>query len=117
MSPDDPVPDPERTAQDNREPAAEVGAHSDAVSALFRQKDYELKSYLARRLGSAEEAQDVAQEAYARLLALDRPDAPSSLHYRLWAIAKNLATDRLRLRATRGRISPVALCDPHTSAP
>lgn len=31
MSPDDPVPDSERTAQDNREPAAEVGAHSDAV--------------------------------------------------------------------------------------
>jgi RNA polymerase sigma factor (sigma-70 family) len=59
----------------------------------------------------------VAQEAYARLLALDKPETPSILVFRLWRIAANLAKDRLKLRAIRKRVGPVALLDPIVAAP
>ena len=92
--------------------AGTTEAYPDTIAALFRKKDEQLKRYLASRLGSQDEAQEVAQEAFARLLALDKPETPSILVYRLWRIAANLAKDRLRLRANRGRIVAAALPAP-----
>lgn len=54
--------------------------------------------FLAARLSSTQEAQEVAQEAYVRLLQLDQPGAISFLRSFLFKTAANLATDRLRHR-------------------
>ncbi len=117
MSPDDPMPDHRDAAFNDQEPPSAGGTYSAAVGVLFQKKNEELKRFLTYRLGSAEEARDVAQEAYARLLTLDRTDTSSLLLYRLWRIATNLAKDRIKLRAIRRRIEPIALFDPIVSTP
>jgi RNA polymerase sigma-70 factor (ECF subfamily) len=117
MSTNDPGADRLRAALLEQQEPCTVESYSDTVAALFRTKDQELKRFLASRLGSPDEAQEVAQEAYARLLALDKPETPSILVFRLWRIAANLAKDRIKLRAIRRRIGPVALLDPIVAAP
>ena len=60
-------------------------------------------SFLAARLHNAQDARDVAQEAYVRLLQLDSPGALGFLRGYLFKIAENLAIDRLRHQALRVR--------------
>lgn len=73
------------------------------VERLFREHNRALVSFLAARLGSEQEAREVAQEAYVRLLRLDHPSASSFLRAHLFHIAANLAIDRLRQRAFHAR--------------
>lgn len=73
------------------------------VERLFREHNRALVSFLAARLGSEQEAREVAQEAYVRLLRLDQPSASSFLRAHLFHIAANLAIDRLRQRAFHAR--------------
>jgi RNA polymerase sigma factor (sigma-70 family) len=91
--------------------------HFRAVDLLVRTKDKQLKRFLARRVGSVVEAEDLAQEAYTRLVTLAKPEASRILIYRLWRIAHNLAKDLLRLRAIRRRIASIALAEPIGAAP
>jgi len=83
----------------------EVGAPFEptnaAVSQLFREHNRVLVGYLAARLRSEQEAKEVAQEAYVRLLQLQDPGTPSLLRAYLFKIATNLAIDRLRHRRVR----------------
>jgi len=74
------------------------------VAQLFRDCDRALRSFLMARLGSEHEAQEVAQEAYARLLQLHQPDVFSHPRAYLFKIAANVATDRMRQRVTRARV-------------
>lgn len=80
----------------------EVDARSDstasAVSQLFRDHNRMLVGYLTSRLRSEQEAKEVAQEAYVRLLQLQDPGTPSLLRAYLFKTATNLAIDRLRHR-------------------
>lgn len=78
-------------------------ASADAVSRLFQEHNRALVAYLAARLGSGQEAREVAQEAYVRLLQLQNPGAPSLLRAYLFKTATNLAIDRLRHRSVRDR--------------
>lgn len=64
--------------------------------------------FLALRTGSAEDAKEIVQEAYAKVLALDRPGTVSFLVGYLWRIAANLAIDRSRQRAARSRLDDLA---------
>lgn len=73
------------------------------VERLFREHNRALVGFLAARLGSEQEAREVAQEAYVRLLRLDQPTATSFLRAHLFHIAANLAIDRLRQRALHAR--------------
>ncbi len=82
-----------------------VMEHRDAVTELFRQHNRALVSFLLTRLPSEQEARDVAQEAYVRLLQLDRPGAVSFLRGYLFRIAANLSVDRLRHRVIREQIT------------
>ena len=75
-----------------------------ALSRLFLECDRALRAFLQARLGSEHEAQEVAQEAYARLLQLHQPDALSHPKAYLFKIAGNVATDRIRQRMTRARL-------------
>jgi RNA polymerase sigma factor (sigma-70 family) len=73
-------------------------SRSQAIQALFREHNRVLISFLAARLKSTAEAQDVAQEAYARLLQLDSTNTISFPRAYLFRIAANLAANRLRDR-------------------
>jgi RNA polymerase sigma factor (sigma-70 family) len=93
---------------ENGTPSGEVRASSAldsaAVSQLFREHNRALVGYLAARLHSEQEAKEVAQEAYVRLLQLHEPGAPSLLRAYLFKTATNLAIDRIRHRRIRQRV-------------
>lgn len=74
-----------------------------SIASLFRDHNRALVSFLTLRLQSVQEAKEVAQEAYVRLLQLDRPAVHSFLRAYLFRIASNLAIDRLRRRNTEIR--------------
>ncbi len=76
-------------------------AHAMRVAELFREHNRALVAFLQCRLHSLSDAQEVAQEAYVRLVALDRPEQVDSLRSYLFRIASNLAVDRLRMRQVR----------------
>lgn len=73
------------------------------VERLFRDHNDSLVRFLTLRLQSRHEAREVAQEAYVRLLQLERSDVAGFLRAYLFRIAGNLAIDRLRRRATESR--------------
>jgi RNA polymerase sigma factor (sigma-70 family) len=85
----------------------EVESHVEStaavVSELFREHNRVLVGYLRSRLGSLQEAKEVAQEAYVRVLQLHEPGAPGLLRAYLFKTAANLAVDRLRHRRVRQR--------------
>jgi RNA polymerase sigma factor (sigma-70 family) len=78
---------------DDRNAQEEGRAHIDH---LFREHNDALVRFLSARLGSYQDAREVAQEAYVRLLNLDRPGAVNFLRALLYKTAANLAIDRLR---------------------
>lgn len=82
---------------------------SAAVAEIARSHHAALVRFLALRTGSAEDAKEIAQEAYAKVLALDRPGAVSFLVGYLWRIAANLAIDRSRQLAARARANDARL--------
>jgi RNA polymerase sigma factor (sigma-70 family) len=69
---------------------------TELVTRLFREHNEALVRFLALRLRSQQEAKEVAQEAYVRLLKLDQPGAVSFLRAFLFRTAANLAVDRIR---------------------
>jgi RNA polymerase sigma factor (sigma-70 family) len=93
--------------QQQAEPCDDVAAPSAttaaAVSQLFREHNRVLVGYLTGRLQSEQEAKEVAQEAYVRLLQLQEPGTPGLLRAYLFRTATNLAIDRLRHRRVRHR--------------
>jgi RNA polymerase sigma factor (sigma-70 family) len=81
----------------------QAGARAQEVERLFRDHNDSLIRFLTLRLQSRQEAREVAQEAYVRLLQLERADVASFVRAYLFRIAGNLAIDRLRRRATESR--------------
>jgi len=104
---DEPPPsDPESPPSATQDPAAEPVANesrASLVARLFREHNQALISLLTLRLHSVQDAKEVAQESYVRLLQLDRPEVASLLRGYLFRIASNLAVDRLRQRNVRHR--------------
>jgi len=84
--------------------APDAAGRAQLVSRLFQEHNRALVSFLTARLHCEQEARDVAQEAYVRLLQLEEPGAVSFLKAYLFRIASNLAVDRLRQRAVHGRV-------------
>lgn len=81
-------------------------AHTQRIAALFREYNRSLVAFLRSRLGSLADAQEVAQEAYVRLIATGRLEKIESLRAYLFHIASNLAIDRLRMRQVRADHPP-----------
>jgi RNA polymerase sigma factor (sigma-70 family) len=71
-------------------------SHHLLVERLFNEHNASLVKFLRTRLRSNEEAREVAQEAYVRLLQLDKPQAVSYFRAFLFKTAGNIAIDRLR---------------------
>lgn len=78
--------------------------HAQTVSRLFREHNQALVQFLLTRVKSEQEARDVAQEAYVRMLELERPVAVSFLRAYLFKTAANLAVDRARRNTKLRRI-------------
>lgn len=94
-NPESPAPDAELPKDDSR---------SAVVARLFREHNQTLLRFLVTKLHSEQEARDVAQEAYVRILNLDTPELVSHLRAYLFKTAANLAIDRLRARAVEHRV-------------
>lgn len=96
-----------------------AGSFSDrrrVLGAIFRENQGQLVRFLTSRLGSASEAQDVAQETYLRLLqqSTTRPD--SNLRALMYVTARNIAIDRRR-QQVRNRINDDKLLRESEPAP
>ncbi|MGB6307788.1 MAG: sigma-70 family RNA polymerase sigma factor [Steroidobacteraceae bacterium] len=83
--------------------AASFDSSAEAAKYLFREHNDALVGYLTSRLRSAQEAKEVAQEAYLRVLQLQKGGTSSLFRAYLFKIAANLAIDRLRHRTIRRR--------------
>jgi RNA polymerase sigma factor (sigma-70 family) len=92
----DEVVDPE---PDNEESRAAV------IERLFREHNESLIRFLRGRVESRNEALEVAQEAYVRLLSLDQPGAVSYLRAFLFKTAANIAIDRRRRHRNYTKVS------------
>jgi len=77
------------------------GDQAARVADLFREHNRALTAFLQCRLNSFSDAQEVAQEAYVRMLTLERADQIVSQRAYLFRIASNLAMDKLRMRKVR----------------
>jgi RNA polymerase sigma-70 factor (ECF subfamily) len=97
-----PVPDESQYDSDDAEGAPSPFSDETATQ-LFRDHNRALVGYLTARLRCQNEAKEVAQEAYVRLLQLQRPGTPSLFRAYLFKTATNLAIDRLRRRTVRYR--------------
>jgi RNA polymerase sigma factor (sigma-70 family) len=75
---------------------ASVPDHSEALAEISRNQHAALVRFLTVRTGSAEDAKEIVQEAYAKMLALDRPAGIGVVAGYLWRVAVNLAIDRKR---------------------
>jgi RNA polymerase sigma-70 factor (ECF subfamily) len=80
---------------------ASAEERAQAVAHLFEAHNRALISFLTLRLHSFQDAKEVAQEAYVRLLELDRTGAVSFMRAYLFRIAANLAVDRVRRQIVR----------------
>lgn len=92
---------PDRPAGSQPPESSAAQPHAGRVAELFQAHNTALIGFLQNKLDSLAEAQDVAQEAYVRLLRLENPEQVSFLRAYLFHIAANLAVDRLRGRKVR----------------
>ena len=92
--------------------------HAEFVTGLFERCRRTLLKYLVDLLSRREDAEDVAQETYIRLInakTLERHDARARAF--LFKVATNLAYDRFRERRTRGAQSDAGLADLASDSP
>ena len=91
---------PNTGAARGAEPA--MSARSDVVERLFTAHRTALLQYLTRLLHSSEDAEEIVQETYIRVLKLeDLSHLDSEVRRFLFRIATNLARDRFRQRKAR----------------
>ena len=104
-----------------RSPAASAEggaeAHARRVVSLFEEHNSSLIRFLSARLHSEEEAREIAQEAYAKLLGLDEPAAVNHFRAYLFRVAGNLAIDRLKQRHRRAELRTVAFAGAENASP
>jgi RNA polymerase sigma factor (sigma-70 family) len=62
-----------------------------------------LRRYIRSRVGSTDDAEDVIQEAYLRVLRYSMDHGVEDMERLLFSAAKNLAVDSLRRRRTRDK--------------
>jgi RNA polymerase sigma factor (sigma-70 family) len=75
-----------------------------ALTKLFLENNRSLCAFLRVRVASQHEAEDIAQEAYARLLQIAQPTAIGYWRAYLFKVATNIAFDRARQRRLHLRI-------------
>jgi RNA polymerase sigma-70 factor (ECF subfamily) len=86
--------------------SSETSERATALAALFRAQRESLRSLAYRLTGSAEDADDAVQEAFARLLAASPAAPPEELGRWLARVTTNLGIDALRRRRRRAYAGP-----------
>jgi RNA polymerase sigma-70 factor (ECF subfamily) len=66
------------------------------VAALYREQAEPLVKYLTSRFQNADEAQEIAQEAWLRIYRLEHPEALDNAKAFLYQTASNVGIDRVR---------------------
>ncbi len=87
------------------------------IARLFEEHNQSLLRFVTARLHSAQEAKEIAQEAYVRLLNLDQPNTVSYLRAYLFRIAANLVSDRLKQRERRSKLRNLVFFEDDRSSP
>lgn len=87
------------------------------VESLFEEHNSSLIRFLSVRLRSEEEAKEIAQEAYVKLLGLDEPESINHFRAYLFRVAANLATDRLKQRNRRAELRNFAFAGVEKAGP
>ncbi|HEY9131026.1 MAG TPA: sigma-70 family RNA polymerase sigma factor [Dyella sp.] len=88
----------------------DAAAHRERIRALYLEHHRALVAFLHGRLSSAADAQEVAQEVYVKLLALEDVSHIESPKAFLFRMAANLSSDYQRKRGVRAAVP----ADPHT---
>ncbi len=91
--------------------------HRKALAQIAEDYHRDLVLFLTARVGSKEKARELAQETYAKVLALDRTDTISFLAGYVWKTARNLATDLGIQNANRGRLDELVYAGIERHAP
>jgi RNA polymerase sigma-70 factor (ECF subfamily) len=91
--------------------------HSQRIEELFKAHNNALIRFLMCKLKSSQEAKEVAQEAYVRILQLDSADGVSHLQAFLFKTAANLAADRIKTGVRRERIDRLEFFNDDAVAP
>lgn len=104
-------------APDNPAHEPEEASRAELVAQLFREHNESLIRFLAARMRSRQEAREIAQEAYVRVLNLDRPGAVNFMRAFLFRTAANLAIDRMRSQQRRQHLRELSLFDEGPEAP
>ena len=95
-------PDPQDQLPSAASPPGE--GHAQALARLIEEHNRALHAFLMTRVRDANEAREVAQEAYVQLLQLDQPGAISFLRAYLFKTAANIAINRAKQRRVRGTL-------------
>ena len=103
------------TPESSRPPSTAVSAS--ALSGVDQRQRRALLRFLTRRTGSPEEAEDILQDAYARILAVVHPGQIDTLDRYLWRAAMNVMTDHGRSRQRRAHLSETLIVRAEPFAP
>ncbi len=106
-----------RPSSNDKASAEEREVHEREIERLFQEHNQSLLRFVTARLHSAQEAREIAQEAYVRLLNLDKPDTVSYLRAFLFRIAANLVSDRLKQRDRRREIRDLVFFESAETSP
>jgi RNA polymerase sigma factor (sigma-70 family) len=117
MGGDESMPDSRRAEGEENNATNAAQTHAERVQELYRQHGTALLAMLRGRVGSMEEARDVAQEAFMKVLALDSPGTVRFLEGYLWRTAAHIATDRARRRNYRDAQAPALMAETESSSP
>jgi len=109
------TPTPPATPQSSALPTPAVSAS--ALSGVDQRQRRALLRFLTRRTGSPEEAEDILQDAYARVLAVVHPGEIDTLDRYLWRAAMNVMTDHGRTRQRRAHLMDTLTVRAEQSAP
>lgn len=90
---------------------------AEALAEVVREHHAPLLRFLTQRTGSIEEAKEIAQDAYVKVLAVDREGSIGSLASYLWRSALNLMTDYGRRRTVRERFAQGVRAEAEQVAP
>ncbi len=87
----------------NEPPPSENGRDDgcDSIDGLFRAHNRALIAFLSTKVDTVADAHEIAQEAYVRMLRLERRDEIGFLRAYLFRIAANLAVDHQRAQSLR----------------
>jgi RNA polymerase sigma-70 factor (ECF subfamily) len=101
------------------EPEATPGMMDESLfQTLYRRTAPSLRAYVAHVLGDASQADDIAQDAYLRLLRSGpATEDPSQLRAFLFRVASNLIIDHWRHRGRERRLRDERAAPPHVPAP